>query len=44
VKEAVRRGMRKLHNEALHNLYSSPNISSDEIKENDMAGACSMHG
>jgi hypothetical protein len=44
VKEAVRGGLRKLHDEAHHNLYSSPHISSDEIKKNDMAGACSTHG
>jgi hypothetical protein len=31
---------RKLHNEELHNLYSSP----DKIKENMVGGACGKHG
>jgi hypothetical protein len=30
---------RKLHNEELHNLYSSP-----DIKANEVGGACCMHG
>jgi hypothetical protein len=29
---------RKLHNEELHNLYSSP------VKANEVGGACSTHG
>jgi hypothetical protein len=32
---------RKLHNEELHNLYSSP--SNDEVKEQEMGRACSTH-
>jgi hypothetical protein len=32
-------GWRKLHNEGLHNLYSSPNV-----KENEMGRTCSTHG
>jgi hypothetical protein len=32
---------RKLHNEELHNLYSSPN---DQVKEDEMGRACSTHG
>jgi hypothetical protein len=31
---------RKLHNEELHDLYSSPNI----IENNEMGGACSVDG
>jgi hypothetical protein len=34
---------RKLHNEELNGLYSSPNFSGDEI-ENEMGGACSTYG
>jgi hypothetical protein len=33
---------RKLHNEELHNLYSSP--SKIRIKENEMGRACSTNG
>jgi hypothetical protein len=33
---------RKLHNEELHILYSSPNIR--QIKENEVGGACGTHG
>jgi hypothetical protein len=38
-------GWRKLHNEGLHNLYSSPNntIHGDKIKEVVMGGICSTH-
>jgi hypothetical protein len=36
-------GWKGLHNEELHNLYTSPNIVR-VIKEDDMGGACSMHG
>jgi hypothetical protein len=32
-------GWRKLHNEGLHNLYSSPN----EVNEDEMGKECSMH-
>jgi hypothetical protein len=34
---------RKLHNEELHNLYSSPDIIS-EVRANEVGGACSTHG
>jgi hypothetical protein len=33
---------RKLHNEELHILYSSPNIIR-QIKENEVGGTCSTH-
>jgi hypothetical protein len=32
-----------MHNE-FHNLYSSSNIISKQIKKNEMGGICSMHG
>jgi hypothetical protein len=31
---------RRLHNEELHNSYA---YSGDQIKEDEMGGACSMH-
>jgi hypothetical protein len=37
-------GWRKLHNEELDNLYTSPGIISDQIKEDEMGGACGVHG
>jgi hypothetical protein len=38
-REEVAGGWRRLHNEGLHNLYSSPNV-----KEDEMGRACSPHG
>ena len=36
---------RKLHNEELHNVYSSPNIiRAVRLWEDELDGACSMHG
>jgi hypothetical protein len=32
---------RKLHNEELHDLYSSPSIINDQVEEDQMGGACS---
>jgi hypothetical protein len=46
-KEEVAGGWRRLHNEELHNLYSSPNTSIIrviKIKENEVGGACSKNG
>jgi hypothetical protein len=41
-REEVTKALRKLHNEELHNLHSSPNISKViEIKDNEMGGTCS---
>jgi hypothetical protein len=34
---------RKLHNEELHNLYSSPDITM-QVKANEVGGECSTHG
>jgi hypothetical protein len=43
--EEVTEAWRRLHNEELHNLYVSPSIiESDQIKENEMGGAFSIHG
>jgi hypothetical protein len=39
----LKRDWRKLHNEELHNLYSSPNIIR-MIKSREMGRACSMNG
>jgi hypothetical protein len=38
-------GWRKLHNEELHNLYSSPIIiRMNQVKEDEMGRACSTNG
>jgi hypothetical protein len=42
-RDEVTGGWRKLHNEELHNLYSSPNIIR-MIKEGEMDMACSTNG
>jgi hypothetical protein len=35
---------RKLHNEELHNLYSSPDYYyADQIEENEVGGPCGTH-
>jgi hypothetical protein len=33
-----------LHNEELHNLYSSTNNQNDQVKEDEMGRACSTNG
>jgi hypothetical protein len=44
-RDEVTRGWRKLHNEELHNLYSSPNIiQNDQVKEDGMGRASSPNG
>jgi hypothetical protein len=36
---------RKLHNKKFHSSYSSSYINwGDQIKENEVGGACGMHG
>jgi len=35
---------RKIHNEELYHLYSSPYISGGKIKKNEMGRACSAYG
>jgi hypothetical protein len=42
-RDEVTGGWRRLHNEELHNLYSSPSIIR-MIKENEMGRACSTNG
>jgi hypothetical protein len=42
-RDEVTGGWRKMNNEELHNLYSSPNITG-MIKEGNMVGACSTNG
>jgi hypothetical protein len=39
-RDEVTGGWRKLHNEELHNLYSSPS----QVKEDEVDGACSTNG
>jgi hypothetical protein len=44
--EEVRREWRKLHNEELNDLYSSPTqyCSCNNIQKNDSGGTCSAYG
>jgi hypothetical protein len=43
-RDEVTGGWRKLHNEELHGLYSSPSIIRViKAKEDEMGGACDMH-
>jgi hypothetical protein len=43
-RDEVTGGWRKLHNEELHNLYTSPNIiRMDQVKEDEMCRTC-MNG
>jgi len=35
---------RKLHNEKLNDFYSYPILFGDQIRKNEMGGACSAHG
>ena len=44
-RDEVTEEWRKLHNEVLNDLCSSPNIfSGDQIEKNEMGGACSTYG
>jgi hypothetical protein len=45
-RDEVTGGWRRLHNEELHNLYSSPSIVriANQIKKDEMGGACSTNG
>jgi hypothetical protein len=44
-RDEVTGGRRKLHNEELHNLYSSSNIIiMIQVKEDEMGRACSTSG
>jgi hypothetical protein len=48
VRDEVTGEWRKLHNEELHNLYSSPDIirqvKSSQVKANEVGEACGTHG
>jgi hypothetical protein len=35
---------RRLHNEELNDLYSSPNSEGDKIEKNEMGWACGAYG
>jgi hypothetical protein len=41
-RDGVMGGWRKLHNEELHNLYSSPSII--KVDEDEVAGTCGTNG
>jgi hypothetical protein len=43
-RDVITGGWRTLHNEELHNMYSSLNIINDQVKENEMSRTCSTHG
>jgi hypothetical protein len=42
-RDEVTREWRRLHNEELYDLYSSPNIIRDQIRKNETCRACSTH-
>jgi hypothetical protein len=44
MKEEVAGGWRRLHNEELHNLYSSPDIIRVINSRVEIGGTCSTHG
>jgi len=41
--EELAGGWRRLHSEELHNLYASSHNISNQVKEDEMGGACSTH-
>jgi hypothetical protein len=43
-RDEVTGGWRKLHNEELHNLYSSPGTIKIKVREGEIGRACSPHG
>jgi hypothetical protein len=44
-REEITADWRRLHDEELHNLYRSPNITTgDQVKEYGMGGVFSMYG
>jgi hypothetical protein len=44
LKDEVIGGWRKMHDEELHNLYSSKHNQNDQVKEGETAMTCSMYG
>jgi hypothetical protein len=42
-RDEVTGSFRKLHNEVLHNLYSSPSTVNDQVKEDETGGAFGTH-
>jgi hypothetical protein len=43
-REEVAGDWRKLHNEEFHNLYTTEYHEGDQIRKDETAGACNMHG
>jgi hypothetical protein len=44
-RDEVTEGWRKLHNQELCDLYSSPSIiNNNQVEEDDMSGSCSANG
>jgi hypothetical protein len=43
-RDRVTGGWRKLHNEELHNLYSSPSIIKIIVEEDEVGGTCGTNG
>jgi hypothetical protein len=43
-RDGVTGGWRKLHNEELHNLYSSPSIIRIQVEEDELGGTCGTNG
>jgi len=42
--DEVTREWRRLHNEELNDLYTSPNIVCDKIEKNEKGWACGTYG
>jgi hypothetical protein len=43
-RDGVTGGWRKLHNEELHNLYSSPSIIRIKVEEDEVGRTCGTNG
>jgi hypothetical protein len=43
-RDGVMGGWRKLHNEQLHNVYSSPSIIRITVEEDEVGGTCGTNG
>jgi hypothetical protein len=42
-RDEVMAGWKGLHNEELRDLYSSPSINDDQVKEDELGGVCSTN-